>query len=39
MKASRLWIGFVALVLAGCSPTTNLLNPDSGERERGHWWG
>ena len=25
MKASRLWIGFVALVLAGCSPTTNLL--------------
>lgn len=29
MKASRLWIGFVALVLAGCSPTTNLLNPSS----------
>lgn len=29
MKASRLWIGLVALVLAGCSPTTNLLNPSS----------
>ena len=29
MKAGPLWIGFVALVLAGCSPTTNLLNPSS----------
>ncbi len=29
MKASLLWIGFVALVPAGCSPTTNLLNPGS----------
>jgi endonuclease/exonuclease/phosphatase (EEP) superfamily protein YafD len=29
MKASLLWIGCGALVLAGCSPTTNLLNPSS----------
>ena len=29
MGTNWLWIGFVALVLAGCSPTTNLLNPTS----------
>jgi endonuclease/exonuclease/phosphatase (EEP) superfamily protein YafD len=29
MKAPVRWIGFAALVLAGCAPTTNLLNPSS----------
>jgi endonuclease/exonuclease/phosphatase (EEP) superfamily protein YafD len=27
MKAPMRWIGFVALVVVGCAPTTNLLNP------------
>lgn len=29
MTAPMRWIGFAALVLVGCAPTTNLLNPSS----------
>ena len=29
MNAHSRWMGFAALILAGCAPTTNLLNPTS----------